>query len=113
MEYKFTKKPFHEIKINFTAKNGKEYILVLDKNTVDLVTPEYRCNEHLDCNNTLFSSSLYGKNTKASASYHIVNIHYNGEVVASYSFSRYQWRGSIDDGYVKPEHRRAELRRSF
>jgi len=40
MEYKFTKKPFCEIKIDFVAKNNKKYTSLLNKNTVDIISFE-------------------------------------------------------------------------
>ncbi len=109
MEYKFTKKPFCEIKIDFVAKNNKKYTLLLNKNTVDIMSFENRCLEHSHEYYSLFGNGLYLDKTQPSAATHIINILHNEEIIASCSFNRRQYSVSIDFVYVAEEHRKIGL----
>ena len=109
MKYQFTQKPFCEIKIDFVAKNDKKYTLLLNKNTVDIMTFESRCLEHCHSYYSLLSNGLYINKEKPDSTYHIINIVHNDKVIASCSYSRLHFVLTIDFVYVEKEHRRIGL----
>lgn len=109
MEYKFTKKPFCEIKIDFVAKNNKKYTLLLNKNTVNIMDFEKRCLEHSHEYYGLLGNGLYLQTREANPITHIINIVYDDKVIASCVFERMKYFASVDFIYVDKEHRKIGL----